>query len=86
MSLAVQIVVEDTKSRVLDYLKNPTQGQTFGHLMLFLGFGRAERGNREKNRVDGVAHSRILDRALQSLRKAGKIQFADRQWKLTVDP
>jgi hypothetical protein len=30
-----------------------------------------------------VAESRILDRALQALRKEGKIRFVKQQWELT---
>lgn len=78
MSEAVKRAVEGTKTRVLDYLKNPVQGQTFGHLMIVLGFSPA----RSDYRIDGVTQSRILDRALQSLRKSGAIRYDGRRWSL----
>jgi hypothetical protein len=73
---ASEVVVE-TQERILNYLKNPTQGQKFGHLMAVFEFKFNER-------VDGVSMSRILDRALQKLRKAGKVTFTPRRgWVLT---
>jgi len=68
VSEAVSKAVSAAKSAIIDYLRNPTQGCTFGHLMAVLGFSAGRR-------VDGVAQSRILDRALQALRREGHLRF-----------
>lgn len=68
--------VADAQAKILAYLANPVQGQTFGHLMAVLGFDYTDPYSLSKaRRIDGVAESRVLDRALQKLRKAGKVTF-----------
>ncbi len=74
MSELVKQAIADTKVKVLEYLKNPTQGQTFAHLMGVLGFEpspgfTAPAETRRATEVDGLPKSRVLDRALQQLRK-----------------
>jgi hypothetical protein len=79
-TIAVNAAVETAKTRILEYLKNPTEGQTFGHLqnVCDLRAGRTVEGNGA-----GLPETRVLDRALQGLRKAGKVEFRNRQWFLT---
>lgn len=84
--LVTQAIVE-TKDKVLNYLKDPAQGRTFGHLMLYLGFKPspgflAPPEQRRATEVHGLPQSRVLDRALQSLRREGKIRHAKREWFL----
>lgn len=70
--------VDALKGQIVEYLKNPVRGQTFGHLM-------AEFGLQKGRYLDsGLPESRALDRALQALRKAGKVRFERREWHLSV--
>lgn len=73
-------VIETTKTQILSYLKTHG-GQTFGHLVVAILEERM--GYQHGDRVEGTSLNRILDRALQKLRKVGKIEFVDRQWKLS---
>jgi hypothetical protein len=91
MSAATRAAVTDAQAKIAEYLKNPVQGQTFGHLMVVLGFGFCVRhpertGTGKTHRIDGVAESRILDQALQKLRKAGRVTFDRRVGWALVDP
>ena len=75
MSDNIRKAVEDAATKILPYLESPVQGHTLGHLVVVVfGF--------EKGRVDGLPYSRIIDRALQKLRKQNKIRFVNRQWEL----
>lgn len=71
--------IETLKVRVLAYLENPAHGRTKGHLMLELGLRKG------CFLPSGLPESRSLDRALQELRKAGKIRFTRSQWFIS-DP
>jgi hypothetical protein len=76
----VAFKVAESQDKILEYLKNPTQGQTFGHLLVVLGFDYCPQypertGTGKTHRIEGLAETRILDRALQGLRKAGKVRF-----------
>jgi hypothetical protein len=71
----VKEAVEVTQGKVLEYLKNPTKGAMFVDILPMCGLRRGEF-------VEGVSEYRILDRALQELRKAGKIEFDVKGWTL----
>jgi hypothetical protein len=76
MSALVQQAVADAQVKILEHLKTqPTGNATFSQLMDALGFNSPDRYKISECRIDGVAESRILDRALQKLRKADKIDF-----------
>lgn len=52
-------------------------GQTFGHLLAEFGLQKG------RYLASGLPETRALDRALQQLRKAGRIRFENRQWVLS---
>lgn len=72
--------IDAAKHAVLTHLARPDAGRTMGHLMVVCGldynvFVWDDRGK-------CLAGSRVLDRALQELRRSGKIVFRNRQWWL----
>ena len=71
--------IELAKGNILIHLALSNAGRTSGHLMVACGL---QKGHHLWDEDSGLPHSRILDRALQGLRKAGKIRFANRQWEL----
>ena len=72
----VQQAIEITKDRVLKYLKEPTGGRMFVDLLPVSGLRRG-------CFIEGTSEYRVLDRALQQLRKTGKIEFDAQGWKLS---
>lgn len=79
MTPATRAAIDAAKAGVLEYLARPLRDvATMARLMDALSLTRA-------GRVDGLPHSRVLDRALQELRRAGKIRYERRQWWL-VEP
>ena len=66
---------DELKAKILEYLKNPVRGATLAHLMAEFNLGTT-------TSPSYVAASRPLDRALQALRKEGRIRFTNRQWQL----
>lgn len=79
MNTVQREAIEKAKTRILEYLKEPTRGQTKGHLMRECNL---EAGQFVWANGSGLPHSRVLDRALQQLRKVGLIQFQDGGWSL----
>ena len=69
-----RMTIDRLKGRIVEYLREPTHGRMFGHLMVELGLQKGKR------LPSGLAESRALDRALQELRKAGRIKFAKCEW------
>lgn len=70
-----RIIVGNVALQVLDYLKGPVmKGRTAGHLMQVCGLRDGART------PDGLPESRVLDRALQKLRRNGKIKYVGREW------
>lgn len=81
MTPATRAAIDAAKLGVLAHLASRSAriiGRSKGHLMRALCLTDA-------GRVDGLPHSRVLDRALQELRRAGKIRYDHRQWWL-VEP
>jgi hypothetical protein len=78
---AIGVIIEVLKGNILDHLKGIQQGQIGGrtkdHFMAVCKLQRAAYF------PSGLPQSRALDRALQELRKDGKIAFVNRQWELT---
>jgi hypothetical protein len=74
-----KLAVETTKTKILEYLKNPTQGRTSGHFVVVCGFT-----TRFVDGDHGLPVERVVDRALQSLRKGGLIKFDKGQWYLAA--
>jgi len=72
--------IDGLKGRIVDYLSSPMRGRMFGHLMTELSLQKGKR------LPSGLAESRALDRALQELRKAGRIKFAKCEWWLVSNP
>jgi len=72
-----RVTIDWLKGKIVEYLKAPIRGQVFGHLMAEFGLQKA------KYLPSGLAESRALDRALQELRKAGRIKYDKCQWWLT---
>ena len=69
MTPAARAAIDAAKSGVLEYLARPLRDvATMARLMGALGLRRGQF-------VDGLPHSRVLDRALQELRRAGKIRY-----------
>ena len=68
--------IDELKGRILEYLKDPVRGQMSGHLMGEFGLRKGA------YLPGGLPESRALDRALQELRKAGRIRYERRQWWL----
>lgn len=71
--------IELAKGNILIHLTRPNVGRTSGHLMVACGL---QKGAYISNGTSFLPESRVLDRALQELRKEGKIRFVNRQWEL----
>lgn len=71
--------IELAKGNILIHLALSNAGRTSGHLMVACGL---QKGQNVWDGGTGLPHSRVLDRALQGLRKDGKIRFVNRQWEL----
>lgn len=70
--------IAHARRTVLEHLAKEGAGRTFGHLLVACGF--AARGKTS----DGHSEARVLDRALQRLRKDRIIKFARREWTLVT--
>ncbi len=71
--------IEAAQMKVLEHVATAGTGRTFGHLMVACGLetkGRVWQGG------SGLSHERVLDRALQGLRKKGLIAFKDGEWRI----
>ena len=77
MSVARILRNQQIQDAIIGILEDPSKGKTFGHLMVALGLDYSRR-------VDGVAESRLLDMALQGLRRAKEIRFdrMTKEWTL----
>lgn len=69
--------VEHAKKTVLQQLSNPLLGRTFGHLLYGCGFKTG------RHTDDWVPETRVLDRALQALKRDGLIWYDRTGWRLT---
>jgi hypothetical protein len=69
--------IDAAKAAILKHLALADSAtREFAHLMTACGLQYGEM-------VDGLPHSRVLDRALQELRKAGKVACGPRRaWRL----
>ncbi len=69
-------------AKVPEYLSNPTQGRTFGHLMQVCGI------ERKAKTMEGRLEERVLDRCLQTMREHGIISVGNKHvsWYLGQAP
>lgn len=68
--------VDAAKPKILAHLATDG-GKTFGHLMVACGLREGVTA------AGGLPETRVLDRALQALRKAKQIRFVKGAWELT---
>jgi hypothetical protein len=82
MSPAILIRFREVQTTVLVELKKPEVGKTFDHLLAACGL---QKGRYIPDGHTGLPESRLLDRALQGLRRHGDITFdkKSRQWALS---
>lgn len=83
MDTKVREAIDNAKASVLAHLARTDVpiGRTAGHLMAVCGFTK---GDKFWAGGAGFPHSRLLDRALQELRKEGKIRFERPEWKIVT--
>lgn len=74
MSAAQRAAIDAVKGRVMEHLERAVPSDTFNRMMVACGLD-------PRGRIGGLPHARILDRALQELRRAGQIRFVDRRWQ-----
>lgn len=71
--------IDAAQMKILEHVATAGTGRTFGHFMVACGLetkGRVWQGGA------GLSHERVLDRALQGLRKRGLIAFKDGEWRI----
>lgn len=75
---SIREAIDNAKANILIHLLRPESGKTKGHLFAACGLVKGD-----KLWIGGCGHphSRILDSALQELRKAGKISFERPEWR-----
>ena len=74
----IREAIDNAKANILIRLLRPESGKTKGHLFVACGLVK---GDRLWVEGCGHPHSRILDTALQELRKAGKISGFTRRMR-----